>query len=158
MNNHFDRMEYESIYGRDIPPQQVLPPKPGDAEFIGALPSEGTGGDKWTNPDGTTRWPPNDGAVPGTEKTITLQPGETIGRIGDTGGTYTAPPGTSPAELSLKPGTNTSVYTEYTVVKPIPKVTQAEVAPWFDQPGGGIQYKLLNSIQWYIDNGYILEK
>ena len=42
MNNRFDRMEYESIYGRDIPPQQVLQPKPGDAEFIGALPSEGT--------------------------------------------------------------------------------------------------------------------
>ena len=39
MNNRFDRMEYESIYGRDIPPQQVLQPKPGDAEFIGPLPS-----------------------------------------------------------------------------------------------------------------------
>ena len=44
MNNHFDRMEYESIYGRDIPPQQVIQPKPGDAEFIGPLPSEGVGG------------------------------------------------------------------------------------------------------------------
>ena len=44
MNNRFDRMEYEAIYGRDMPPQQVLQPKPGDAEFIGALPSEGTGG------------------------------------------------------------------------------------------------------------------
>ena len=43
MNNRFDRMEYESIYGRDIPPQQVLQPKPGDAEFIGALSNEGTG-------------------------------------------------------------------------------------------------------------------
>ena len=48
MNNHFDRMEYESIYGKDIPPQQVIQPKPGDAEFIGPLPSEGTGGGKNT--------------------------------------------------------------------------------------------------------------
>jgi len=45
MNNHFDKMEYESIYGRDIPPQQVLQPKPGDAEFIGALPVETAGKD-----------------------------------------------------------------------------------------------------------------
>jgi hypothetical protein len=36
----------------------------------------------WKNPDGSINWPPNNGAIPGTEQIVTLQPGQTIGRYG----------------------------------------------------------------------------
>ena len=31
------------------------------------------------------------------------------------------------------------------------------IAPWFNMPGGGIQYKLTQSVQWYKDMGYLEE-
>lgn len=42
----------------------------------------------------------------------------------------------------MRPGTNTSNYKEYVVLKPIKGIQKAEVAPWFDMPGGGTQFKL----------------
>lgn len=56
-------------------------------------------------------------------------------------------PGAPPSSLSLPPTTNSSIYAEYVVVKPIPKTVQAEVAPWGGDPGGGLQYKLPMSIE-----------
>lgn len=131
-------------------------PKPGDSNFIGPLKEvDAARAANWMKPDGTTWWPPNDGAVPGTEKTVALQRGTEFGRIGGDGGSYVAPPNTSPEKLALKPGTDTSVYNEYRVIKDIPGVQQAEVAGWFDMPGGGTQFKLPASIKDLIDGGYI---
>ena len=110
---------------------------------------------KWTNLDGSVKWPINDGAVPGTEEIITMKPGEKIGRIGSPNGRYTAPSGTPPEKLSLFPETDTSVYTEYEVIKEIPGVNKAEVAPWFDQPGGGIQHKMPKTIRQLERDGFI---
>ncbi len=69
-----------------------------------------------------------------------------------------APTGTDPKTLSLSPDTNTSLYKEYIVVKEIPNVEQATVAPWFDQPGGGIQKLLPHSIDELLRGGYIVKK
>lgn len=33
-----------------------------------------------------------------------------------------------------------------------------KIAPWFDQPGGGVQHKMPMSIQELIDGGYISPK
>lgn len=110
---------------------------------------------KWKRLNGEIWWPPHDGAVPGTEQKRILPAGTIVGRIGSDRGTYVAPPGTPPEQLSLCPGTDTSVYSEYKVVKPIPDVKQATVAPWFDQPGGGTQYKLPESIKDLVLKGYM---
>jgi hypothetical protein len=110
---------------------------------------------KWTRPDGSTMWPPNNGAVKGTEEIITMKPGIEVGRIGKGTGKYVAPPRTSPEKLSLKPGTDTSMYNEYKIVREIPGVEKAKIAPWFGQPGGGTQYKLPKSIDILLEEGYI---
>ena len=109
----------------------------------------------WKRSDGSTWWPPHDGAVPGTKETVTLPAGMVFGRIGSDRGTYVAPPGTPPEQLSLCPGTDTSVYSEYRIVKEIPGVEKAAVAAWFDKPGGGTQYKLPDSIINLVINGFI---
>jgi hypothetical protein len=45
--------------------------------------------------------------------------------------------------------------TSYEVLKPI-SVNSGRSAPWFDQPGGGIQYQLQGeSVRDLIDGGFI---
>ena len=133
-----------------------IKPEPGSADFIGPLREVDTArASDWTRPDGSTWWPPNNGAVPGSEKMVTLRKGSEFGRIGANSGSYVAPPNTSPERLALKPGTDVAVYNEYRVIKDIPQVQQAEVAAWFDMPGGGVQYKLPASINELMEMGYI---
>ncbi|WP_154224961.1 TNT domain-containing protein, partial [Enterococcus faecalis] len=115
-------------------------------------------GNKWKNPDGTIKWPPNNGAVPGTEEMVTLKKGDTFGRIGKDTGRYTAPTGSSSDKLALAPGTDLSVYTEYEIIKDIPNVERAQIAPWFDKPGGGTQMLMPHSIKTLIEKGYIIPK
>ncbi|MBC1398786.1 TNT domain-containing protein [Listeria fleischmannii] len=100
---------------------------------------------------------PNNGVIVGTEKIIALQRGETFGRIGSNYGKFVAPRGTNSDKLSLAPGTDTSIYKEYVVVREIPKVEVADVAPWFDKPGGGKQMLLPQSIDDLLQAGYIRE-
>ncbi|MCG8540992.1 MAG: TNT domain-containing protein [Clostridia bacterium] len=57
---------------------------------------------------------------------------------------------------SLAPGTEVKPYHVYEVVKPVEGLG-GKIAPWFDQSGGGIQYKLNNSIQELLDGGFIRE-
>ena len=113
---------------------------------------------KWVDDAGKTIWPPNNGAVAGTEKMINLNKGTTFGRIGGDTGSFVAPPKTSPDNLSLAPETDISNYTEYIATKPISGVEKAIVAPWFDKPGGGTQFKLPMTIRELIREGYIAPK
>lgn len=55
---------------------------------------------------------------------------------------------------SLAPGTDLKPYSKFEVVKSI-KVQSGEIAPWFDQPGKGVQYKFDKSIKTLIEEGYI---
>ena len=115
-------------------------------------PSENVG--KWKNPDGSTKWPANDG-FKGTPIKTTLQPGTKIDRYGDTSGIFVAPKGTSFNERSLAPGSENSPYNAYEVIRPF-DVQAGTTAPWFDQPGGGMQYKLPMSVKELIMQGYII--
>ena len=109
---------------------------------------------KWKNPDGSTKWPANDG-FKGTPIKTTLQPGTKIDRYGDTSGIFAAPKGTSFNERSLAPGSENSPYNAYEVIRPF-DVQAGTTAPWFDQPGGGMQYKLPMSVKELIMQGYII--
>ena len=107
----------------------------------------------WKNPDGSTWWPDNDGFV-GTPSQTTLQPGTMIDRYGSDSGKFVAPIDTPYSARSLPPGSENSAFYTYEVLKPF-DVNSGTSAPWFDQPGGGIQYQLPMSIRELRRYGYI---
>jgi hypothetical protein len=92
-----------------------------------------------TNPDGTWRYPGDNGAVPGTEQPTTLRPGTQVDRFGGPWGRYLSPRDTPFAERSLPPDSLTKGYHVYEVCQDLP-VAQGEVGPAFNQDGGGTQY------------------
>lgn len=47
---------------------------------------------------------------------------------------------------ALAPGTELKPYKVFEVVKPV-RGTGSITAPWFEQPGGGIQFELEHSIE-----------
>ena len=104
-----------------------------------------------------TQYPPNNGAVPGTEEMVTLEPG-VYGRYGGVNpqSRYITNHGASPEQLSLPPWNN-RVYTEIHVLKPIRNVQKSIVAPWepWGGLGGGQQYYLPKTINQLIKGGYI---
>lgn len=102
-------------------------------------------------------YPTNGGAI-GKTWTEVLLAGTKITRYGRTRGKYTAPAGT-PFVNRAMPYTEAE-YTDnehqYIVVKPLPVQTSV-IAPAFNKVGGGIQYKTKESIQYYLDEGYLKE-
>ena len=74
-----------------------------------------------------------------------------IDRYGGPGGDFTAPRGTPYKMRSLPYYKNQNVYHVYRVIKLIENVKMGEIAPAFDQPGGGIQYKLPAPIEKLLD-------
>ena len=106
--------------------------------------------------NGSTKWPPNDGAVKGTVHDFTLVKGTIVDRFGYPGGSYISPYGTPYTSRALAPDSLDKPYYVYRVLKPFP-VEAGTIAPWFNMPGGGIQYKLTQSVQWYKDMGYLEE-
>jgi hypothetical protein len=98
---------------------------------------------------GDIRWPIDDGFAEYPE-TITLQPGTIIDRYGSDYGTFTSPQGIPYANRALAPDTELKPYSVFEVVKPI-EVQAGKIAPWFNQPGGGIQYMLPDTVDELLD-------
>ena len=112
---------------------------------------------EFVDENGDIRWPDNDGFA-GTPKEITLEPGTEVDRFGSEDGRFTAIAGTPYENRSLPFEEGSQEYNTYEVIKPIDGVLQGETAEAFNQPGGGIQQMLPESIGYYIDNGYIRRK
>ena len=114
----------------------------------------------WYNEDGSISYPPNNGAVPGTEKIISLKPGKILGRYGYIGdkSNFVTQTGADASKLSLPPNTDPSIYQEFIVIKEIPNIVQAEIAAWGNSLGGGMQYELPMPIKQLIKEGYIVPK
>ena len=104
-----------------------------------------------------TNYPPNNGAVYGTEIVEEMQPGMTLDRFGNVGPSscYMSPEGTPIPARSLMPGVDLDVYSKFTVVKPFP-ATKSLIAPWYGQPGYGVQYRTFEPIQKLIEGGYLI--
>lgn len=101
---------------------------------------------KYYNQDtGEINWPRNSGFA-GIPKKTTLKRGERIDRYGLDSGTFTSPEGTDYHMRSVAPGTNLRPHSIFQVMVPI-NVKEGKIAPWFDEPGGGIQYKMPKSIK-----------
>lgn len=70
-----------------------------------------------------------------------LRPGEQIDRYGGNNGTFFGDEGTTIPERAMAPNSDFSKYNKYVVAREMP-VRKGKIAPWFDQPGGGIQYQI----------------
>ena len=104
---------------------------------------------------GTENWPgqngdPNiDGFKNGKFTNRNTIKGEKIDRFGGNDGTFFGETGTPIEKRAMSPNSNFDAYNKYEVVRPFP-VREGEIAPWFDQPGGGIQYKLDPNFERFI--------
>nr|WP_311769433.1 TNT domain-containing protein [Parageobacillus thermoglucosidasius] len=104
-------------------------------------------------PEGEIIWPPNRGVL-GEPERIILKPGTIIDRFGYEGGTFVSPYGVPYEMRSLAPETFLKPYNVYVVTKPI-EVQAGRIAPWFDEPGLGIQYELNQSVKDLIEQGVL---
>jgi Tuberculosis necrotizing toxin/Possible hemagglutinin (DUF637) len=95
----------------------------------------------WTTSEGRVWYPPNNGAVPGTNFETTLPVGAKLDRYGGTTdrSTFLAPAGTQFEQRALPASTNMSIHDQYVVLKPLP-VEQSNTMPWFGQQGMGVQF------------------
>lgn len=153
-----------------LPPPPPLPPDSPLFEGYDPIPL----GPEFTNADGSLIYPDDSlpskpYAIPGTVvPDVQLSAGTELGRFGYPGGTYLAPEGTPFAELSLPPDSAAKPYFRYVVDDPtaLPpgwRIEQSQAAPWFHQPGGGPQFRVIapegvqGSTQTLVDWGFLKE-
>ena len=102
----------------------------------------------------TKFYPGNAGFGGATERTF-LMPGQRISRYGGSGySRFFSPAGTPNWARSLPPGTVGQPLRTFEVVKPF-EVQSGTVAPWFNQPGGGMQYVTPVRLQILLKRGII---
>ena len=99
-------------------------------------------------------WPNDGGFLGGYSKTETAKPGQVFSRIGELNGSYTAPKGTSLSQRGLPSSYANQTETLWKVEKAF-NYKGGIAAPWKDATGGGIQYKLPDTIENLWKNGYI---
>lgn len=99
-------------------------------------------------------YPPNQGFA-GASGEASLVPGTIVDRYGGTGGSFLSPQGTPPWARSLPFGAETRPLNSYQVMQPI-NVNADTAAPWFNQPGGGLQFDLgTRTVQDLINSGHL---
>lgn len=89
------------------------------------------------------------------EKCI-IPAGTILIRYGPPTGNYTAPVKTKYENLSLPYKQDENEFHTYIVQKPVVAI-KGIVAPWFDQPGGGIQYYTEDNVATLLSSGKLRE-
>jgi len=105
------------------------------------------GEERFYDDDGNPIYPMNDGFV-GKPTVVKLKAGSLIlDRYGGDKGSFVAPFGTDLEKRALPKTTReNAAYHVYKVIKDLDDVLAGETAPWFAQKGGGVQYKLPDTI------------
>ncbi|RYF24151.1 MAG: DUF4237 domain-containing protein [Oxalobacteraceae bacterium] len=106
-------------------------------------------------------WPPNNGKA-GLPRMTPLAEKTPIDRYGAPTGGFTSPAGEPFPARAMRGSQPNDPPTIYKVKKEF-VVEEADIAPWFDQPGGGKQYRMVDpagvkdrySVQDAIDDGYL---
>ncbi len=115
------------------------------------------------NPAVEIVWPPNRG-FDGDPVMQSLEPGAKLSRYGgwvdkdgqfQDKGSFVAPQDVPYNMRALPPGTDSKPLSSYEVVKRIEQVPSGPAAPWFGEPGGGVQHDLPMSINQLLAGGYI---
>ncbi|KAL8283482.1 hypothetical protein RQP46_005585 [Phenoliferia psychrophenolica] len=123
---------------------------------------------RWTDVNGSWVFPGIAGFSPNLEKqpiagNMSLPVGTRVDRFGYEGGRYVSPAGTPYVQRALPPqnlDTPTGDprypynYRVYEVQKAI-VVLAGPIAPWFGQPGGGVQYMTYSNISRLLRGGYL---
>ena len=102
---------------------------------------------------GEIHWPKDSGFA-GKSKKIKLKVGTVVDRYGTDYGTFVSPLETGYKERAVAPGTQLKPYSVFRLRSDL-NVKAGEIAPWFDEPGGGIQYKLSKPIKDLLKDGAI---
>jgi hypothetical protein len=111
---------------------------------------------KWltcTEGKATVNWPPNEGFA-ATPVSSTLPKGALIDRFGSEGGTFFSPEGQNYDARAVPYVCKAMDYRVYRVTKDL-NVKMGKAAPWFDQPGGAIQYETGDPAYKLRDGGYL---
>jgi RHS repeat-associated protein len=104
----------------------------------------------------TKFYPENQGFAGATERTF-LMPGQIIDRYGGSGvSRFFSPQGTPDWARSLPPGTTGLPLRTFQVMKAF-EVESGEITPWFNQPGGGLQYRTPVNLETLLNRGIIQE-
>ncbi|CCE27821.1 uncharacterized protein CPUR_01295 [Claviceps purpurea 20.1] len=125
---------------------------------------------RWTNKDGRFIYPIEDGFQLDSHKhaikqTAVLCPGTLVDRFGGEQGSFLAPAGMRYEARSIPPSNLVTVtrkepnsspfnYHVYMVLKPM-QATAGCIAPWFEQPGLGVQYLINGSVTAAIQEGFL---
>ncbi|KAK1780164.1 hypothetical protein QBC45DRAFT_324263 [Copromyces sp. CBS 386.78] len=123
--------------------------------------------EKWFNRTGGGWWdyPPQNGfsvddAGEIIAANLTLQVGTFLDRFGSEYGAFLAPAAAPYLQRSLPPSNLNGDakfpynYHVYSVIKPF-KVLAGPIAPWFGQPGQGVQYQTYVNVATLIADGYL---
>ena len=94
---------------------------------------------QWLQADCRYLFPQRDGFA-GPARIVLLRPGTVVDRFGYPGGRFLAPADASYMGRAVPYDRLKMPYFRYEVVRPL-RVAAGKAAPWFDQPGGGMQYK-----------------
>jgi hypothetical protein len=100
-------------------------------------------------------FPPNLGFAEGQGGAATLLKGQILSRYGDDTGSFLAPFGTPFEQLSLPPGKDSLPLNSYEVLMPF-DVSAGAIAPWYGQPGGGLQFYLgIQKVEDLMNQGFL---
>ena len=98
-------------------------------------------------------FPKRDGFA-GRPRMLVLRPGTVIDRFGHPGGSFLAPADASYMGRAIPYDRLKMPYYRYQVLKPL-RVAAGPAAAWFDQPGGGIQYKTGRRVGELVASGHL---
>ena len=157
----YAKLEKQKSRLSDIIKKNMVPPTDNDikaiAEAYGRAYTVGKKGeDRFYDDDGNPICPPNNGAI-GEEIRIILPKGTIVSRYGPNRGAYVSPVGTSTEARALDKWTREENQLHTFELKKDVVCYKSIVAPWFGQKGGGIQYKLCNSVQELLDGRDLVE-
>lgn len=104
---------------------------------------------------GDINWPPNNG-FDGEPVKMKLEQGTIIDRYGGPNGTFVSPAGIPYEQRALALHSDDAPYHKYKTLIEF-EVEGGKIAPWFDRPGGGIQYFTGNTKIKHLETGELFE-
>ncbi|MEC2102439.1 glycohydrolase toxin TNT-related protein [Bacillus licheniformis] len=104
---------------------------------------------------GDINWPPNNG-FDGEPVKMKLEQGTIIDRYGGPNGTFVSPAGIPYEQRALALHSDDAHYHKYKILIEF-EVEGGKIAPWFDRPGGGIQYFTGNTKIKHLETGELFE-